>query len=189
MTYSPTNHGAGVDAAAELNFDGICARIEREALRRAEEAHDPSQQLKWIGIAKSVRERCKTVVEEANARFEAQNTKAEMRHERSRFMATTFTPVLSVLLTAFALAFQARQFKQASENQKNQFTQTSTLQANQSKDEKWRESMKSVSLSDPKASFVGALSMQAFFDSPRYRDESMSIASALLPNVNNVKRF
>ena len=184
---TPSN--ADLHSDTKLSIDQACARLDLDAILRAQETDDPEERLKWIDISKSIRERCKTVVEEANARFQGQNAMAEVKHQRSRFVATTLTPVLSVLITGLALVFQANQFRITSENQTKQFKAGSELQAAQSEDEKWRESMKAVSLSDPKASFVGTLAMQAFFDSPRYGGESKSIASALLPNVNNVTGF
>jgi hypothetical protein len=163
---------------SDKNLDDICWRLDRNALLSAEEAKDPAQQLKWLEISQIVRARCKAVAEETGAKLEARTRQAEVDHQRSRFIATTLTPVLSVLITALALVFQAQQFKKTSETQ-----------ARQSEDEKWRESMKAVSLADPKSSMVGALAMQTFFRSERYSPQSQMIAAALLPNVNNVTGF
>jgi hypothetical protein len=90
-----------------------------------------------------------------------------MDYRRSRFIATTLIPILSVVITAAPLMFQAMQFRKNTD-----------AQARQSEDEKWREAMRIVSLADPKSSLVGAMAMQSFFhsDPERFGKQSQIVA-------------
>jgi len=171
-------HDAKWDFASESEINQICQRIDSEAIKSAGKTPDPAERLKWLQISQSVRTRCKTLAEENDTKLEAQNRKSDVAHERSRFIATSIVPAISVFIAMVALVFQANQFKKSSDTQ-----------ARQSEDERWGESMKAVSLADPKASIVGALAMQTFFPSQRYGKQSQMIAAALLPNVKNVTGF
>ncbi len=163
--------------------------IEVDALRRAQEAGDPEIRLKWIEVAKAIQDRNKIILDAADSSLRCKNAELDLKNQRWRFVATTLTPVLALLITAAALVFQTMQFRKTISFQANQFAQTSALEAVKNEDAKWQELMKSVSFKDPKSALVGALSMQAFFESDRYGKQSRSIAVALLPEINNVNAF
>jgi hypothetical protein len=163
---------------ASESKDGTYKEIENDALQGATRSEDPNLRLQWAGLAKSISETQKL-------KLDIQNALADAKHERTRFWATVLTPLVAVTITAAALVVQAYQFRRSNEAQREQAAQ----QAEQNEDSKWRDLLKSVSFQDPKAALVGALAMEGFFDSPHYRTEARSIATALLPIVNNVNGF
>jgi hypothetical protein len=152
--------------------------IEIDALCKAAESGDPEHRLKWIEVAKAIQERRKIIIDAADAELRSKNSALDIKNRRVQFLATTLTPLIAVLITALALVFQSLQFGE-----------TAKRESIKNEDAQWQEMMKSVSVKDPKVAFVGALAMQSFFSSPRYGKQSRSVATALLPQINNVNGF
>ena len=160
--------------------------IEADAISQASKATDPETRLKWIMIANAVQERRKSEAETSNSKLAAQNTAADLHHQRMKFFIATFTPALSTLIAILALVFQGQQFNKSIKLQTAQSLSSNITQVQASDNSRWQESMKSVSFKDPQSALTGALSMQVFFNDRPYAWQSRAVASSLLPLVNNV---
>ena len=145
--------------------------LEDYALGRAMESKKAEVRQKWLDITKTIRDAEKV-------KQEAEEQGREAAYAKSRFWATTLTPALSVAIAFIAICVQSVQI-----------SYTAKTHAEESEDAKWRELLKSVKFESPKSAVVGALAVEGFFGSHRYGAESRSIATALLPLVNNVNAF
>jgi hypothetical protein len=180
--------------------EDLLLSAEADAIQNALESSDPKIRSEWIDLSRIIQERRKISLDISKLSVDSDTAMMENRFGRTRFWATTLTPVLAVLITGATLLIQARQFrtsndqqakqyKATSDFQANQFKATNNLQVSQNADASWRELIKSVSFNDPKSALIGALAVEGFFDSPTYGSQSRSIATALLPVVDNVGGF
>lgn len=164
-------------------------RLEAEAIDRAISADDRKERSEWLEIAKSIQERKRLSLDIDKLSLECDTARLENKFGRTRFIATILTPILAVITTAAAIVFQAYQFRINSRFQSEQLKTTTELEVAKDEDEKWRELMKAVSFNDSKSALVGALAVEGFFSSKYYSRESRSIATALLPLVDDVSGF
>jgi hypothetical protein len=139
--------------------------LEAAALDQAQRAPTLDERAKNIEILKNI----------AEARSSAQTSKNQ---QRTLFLITAATPLLALIVTAITIIVQYRQFQK-----------TLGQQAVANEDAQWREALKSVSFADQPSSQIGAIAMQGFFASPRFRSQARTIAGALLTNVPNVNAF
>src|SRR5258707_15585844 len=91
--------------------------MEDAALQRAAASTDPDVQLKFLQIAKALSERRKDNLESEKIQFEAQNAATECKFGRTRFWASTITPILALIITGFTFVLTVK-------SQSNQFDAT-----------------------------------------------------------------
>jgi Pentapeptide repeats (8 copies) len=154
--------------------------LEDAALKHAAEATDPDLQLKYLNIAKTL--------------GEARNAAIDCRFARTRFWASTVTPILALVITGLTfvvtVSMQSKQFRATMEAQSGQFQKTADSQSAANEDSKWKDAIGRVSVKDPASALVGAFAMQGFFyRKGPYRDQARSIAADLLPLVRDVQAF
>lgn len=154
-------------------------KLRDAALKSATEAIDPDVQLKYVEIAKTL--------------GEAGNAAIDARFARTRFWASTVTPILALVVTGLTFVvtvqMQSKQFQATLKTQSDQFQKTADSQSNANEDSKWRDALGKVSFKDSESALVGAFAMQGFFRQSRYQGQARSIAAALLPLVRNVDAF
>jgi hypothetical protein len=167
--------------------------MEEAALRNAAKATDPDVQLKYLEIAKAAGERRRALLETRKLKFEARNASTEARFARTRFWASTITPVLALVVTGFTFVLtvrtQNRQFAATTRAQGDQFQKTADSQHEANEDSQWKDALAKVSFRDSESALVGALAMEGFFGKGRYQGQARSIAAASLPMVRNVAAF
>jgi hypothetical protein len=167
--------------------------IEEAALKHAAEAADPDVQLKYLEIANAAGERRKARLETRKLKFEARNAAIDSRFARTRFWASTITPLLALVVTGITFVvtvqIQSKQFKATTKAQSAQFQTTADSQRDANEDAQWKDALGKVSFKDSESALVGALAMEGFFGKGRYQDQARSIAAASLPMVSNVAAF
>jgi hypothetical protein len=132
----PVSDKQNGDPMSEIN-----KALEADSIYRASAAENQDERLKWIQIANALQDRRKAREEIRGAHLAAINAEAELRHQRSRFVATTVVPLLTVFMALKALLTQSHLSNVANV------------------DGKWQEAMKAVSFKDSKSALTGALSM------------------------------
>src|ERR1700730_525036 len=167
--------------------------MEDAALRHAAEATDPNIQLRYLEIAKVLGERRKDISEAKKDEFEAQNAAIESRFVRTRFWASTVTPILALVVTGITFVVtvrtQSKQFAFTAATQAEQFQKTAEFQRDTNEDSQWKDALGKVSFKDSESALVGAFGMEGFGRNKRYQEQARSIAAASLPLVRNVAAF
>jgi hypothetical protein len=125
------------------------------ALQRALDAETPDLQLRFLEIAKAVAERKKAIAEAEKSGLDAKNASLELRFQKTRFWATTLTPVLAVVITAVTLVVTVAV-------QTWQFRRTTDSQRDASEDSQWRDALGKVSFADSNSALAASFAMQGF---------------------------
>ena len=167
--------------------------MEDAALQHAAESTDPDVQLKYLEIAKALSELRKNFSEVKKDELESQGAAIESRLARTRFWASTITPVLALVVTGLTFVLtvrmQSRQFSETAKFQRDQFRQTAEFQRDTNEDSQWKDALQKVSFKDSESALVGVLAMQPFMSKGHYQSQARSIAAASLPMIRNVAAF
>jgi hypothetical protein len=136
--------------------------IEQRTLDAATAATDLETTLKALEANRAVRE---MLAKEREGKWFG-------RFERFATLTAPSTAVFAIFLSIGTLIFQMVQFYWTSKAQ----TDTAETSA-------WREALKNMSMRDDSLVLSSTVQMESFFRSPRYSQDSRSIASVLLPCV------
>ncbi len=152
--------------------------IELQLIDQARKVENLENLSKVAEILRNIAERKKLLAESEKARFEASDAAAGSSFQKTRFWATTLTPLLAVFLTAatFGLSF----FFQIQQSKKT---------ATDEEDSQWRSAIEKAYFSKSASRSGAVLEMQSFLTSPRYRAGARSVASTLLPEVEDTGVF
>lgn len=153
--------------------------IERHTLEALASDSDPDLQLKRFQILHAIQELRDAPLNAEKVALDLTNARRDLPLQKTRFWATTLTPILAITITAVTFVVTTR-------NQNAQFKQTAEAQSKASESSQWRDAVKSLSVKDSSSSLTAAFAMQGFFD---YEPQARKIASALLPRLTDVKAF
>ena len=152
--------------------------IEKKALEQAVASDDLEVRRKAMEIATAVSEKRNLMMETTKILLDTKEASLEYKFGRTKYWASTLTPLFAVLLTGAALLAQTWQYQSSAK-----------LQVDVSEESQWRDAIKNVSMKDTGTTLISAFAMRTFFDSPHYSVQARTVAATLLPHVDNPDGF
>ena len=152
--------------------------IEKKALEQAVASDDLEVRRKAMEIATAVSEKRKLMMETTKILLDTKEASLEYKFGRTKYWASTLTPLFAVLLTGAALLAQTWQYQSSAK-----------LQVDVSEESQWRDAIKNVSMKDTGTTLISAFAMRTFFDSPHYSVQARTVAATPLPHVDNPDGF
>lgn len=147
--------------------------METKARTWLQEATDVESLTKAAGLLRQIDEHRKLQLELENTTTEARRVETEHKSERIRFWTATLLPTLAFLVTAGTFLLQIQQTKSGAQAQE---------------DSQWRSALEKTA-PDSNSAPIGALEMQSFFASKRYKKESRPVAATLLVGIDDRNLF
>ncbi len=158
----------------DLNVSDL-ENLERELRDKLLNSKDLESQTKAMELIRTLAESRKIDREAEKLGLETKTVESDYRFGKTRFWATTLTPLLAVALTATAIVMQTIQFKKTDKQQQAAREDTA-----------WQEAVGNVSLENSGTILSSARTIQSFLSSgsPQHRKLARSVLLDLLLLTN-----
>jgi Pentapeptide repeats (8 copies) len=166
--------------------------IEKKAATRAAKSHSLDEIQKAVHIIRDVaqsRENVKKLESTCAKGAEAPTSRFRRWSESFASAIGPSLPSAAAALTAIALLCQVVVTYRTAMLQNKTSTLVANTDAQIKEDSQWRDAMKSVTLASPDGALVGAFEMESFFGSQAHGENARSIASTLLPAIDDTAGF